>query len=438
MVASFREIYINPYLIFERLNKDYYVVVNPLKKHTVRLLTTAQVKLLNLLKDNIDNDLINHIFTHDNFKVFYNLMECDGFVGNKPILPSIDSYKSNWLNLWVHLTDSCNLRCKYCYIQTKDSNSVMSEAIMQTLISKILQTVLEENTKVVNIRFSGGEAFLYYKKTINFIHELREKLSILNCKLYITFLTNLTILNDEILSFIKKENISISASIDGIGDYNDKNRIFANGSGTYKIIEQNISTLVSNGIYPNLMTVVTNQSMDGLPLMTLYAIKHNLNIRYSIVYHEDFDYEKALKIFKKCYSYFKMAIKNGYKFRDKHRLCDLKFSNFSDRACSSGRDNAAIYTNGQIYFCHQEVGIKKSIGSIFDKENILSIIRNGDLYKDTPINPECTVCNYRFICSSGCPISRENGKSKSCNFYQQIIPTIFNLIGYEKLLLLDK
>lgn len=438
MVESFSNIYNNPHLIFEKLNEDYCVVINPLKKNAVRLLTNAQVKLLNLLNNNIDDDLMNHILVHNNFREFYNLMEYDGFISNKEILDSINPYKSEWLNLWVHLTDSCNLRCKYCYILTKDSNNVMSDVIMQTLTSKILQTVLEENTKVVNIRFSGGEAFLYYRNTISFIRKLRKELSVLNCNLYITFLTNLTILNDEIISFIKKENISISVSIDGIGDFNDKNRVFANGSGTYKIIKQNISTLVTNGIYPNLMTVVTNQSIEGLPLITLYAINNNLNIRFSIVYHEDFDYDYALNVFKKCYSYFKTAIKNGYKFKDKHRLCDLKFSKFSDRACSSGRDNAAIYTDGQIYFCHQEVGVKKSIGSIFDKENILTTIKKGDTYQNTPINIECKACKYKFICSSGCPMSRENGKSKSCNFYKQIIPTIFNLIGYEKLMLLDK
>jgi uncharacterized protein len=308
----------------------------------------------------------------------------------------------------------------------------MPDDVIVALSGKIVQTVIENNLKKVILRLSGGEPFLNYKIWDAHFVNLKGKLLALNCELKIIFLTNFTLINNEIIEFIIKHGIFISGSIDGIGKYNDQTRIFKNGIGAFDNINKGIKKLMGAGITPFLMTVVSNNNLNGLPEFTEFVIRENLSMRFSIVQHEKFNYEKALPVFQKCYALFEKAIENGYAFSSKHKFCDLHFIDFHDRTCSCGRNAGTIYTNGDIYFCQQQIGVETKLGTVFDSQNLIKIIGSGDNYNGI-IGKECLSCQYQYICSGGCPLSRVNGKSESCDFYHEIIPMIYRLIGLERL-----
>lgn len=215
---------------------------------------------------------------------------------------------NDFVSLWIHTTDNCNLRCRYCYIGTKDSNIKMNETVIQELCEKIRESAVCNKFKYVRLKLSGGEPFLNYRIWDCFLSKLRDNLSVIGCSLKITFLTNLTLLDDNILMFIKKHNISVSVSLDGIGKYNDNNRITKQGIGTFETIDINIEKLLCNKISPFINTVVTDKNIEGLPDLTKYVIQKNLSIRFSIVQDENFNYQKAMTFFFQCYKLFEEAI----------------------------------------------------------------------------------------------------------------------------------
>jgi len=425
-------IYKNPYTFFIPINDRYVLAVNPTQRDSVRLFNISQYELLKA----IDNtEITQHIADNQNnehLQKFLGIILQDGFVNTTNIFefPKFSSPQS--LSLWIHTTDACNLRCKYCYIHTKDTNINMSEDVIEALSNKIVQTVVENNLKRVILRLSGGEPFLNYKIWDIYFVNLKEKLLKHDCELRIVFLTNFTLITNEIIEFIKKHNISISGSIDGIGKYNDQTRVFKNGVGAFNNIDKGIKKLLDASITPFLMTVVSNNNLEGLPKFTEFVISENLSMRFSIVQHDSFNYEKALPIFQECYVLFEKAIENGYAFSKKHKLCDLHLTEFHDRTCSCGRNAGTIYTNGDIYFCQQQVGGLAKLGNVFDSQNLINTIVSGDNYNGN-LNEECFSCQYQYICSGGCPLARVNDKSESCDFYHKIIPTVYRLIGLERL-----
>lgn len=80
-------------------------------------------------------------------------------------------------------------------------------------------------------------------------------------------------------------------------------RPFSNGRGSFDIILNNIKRLVGNGITPHVMTVASNDNLDGLFDFTVFLVKNNFTFRYSIVQSNDFNYQKAIAVFDKIYSF---------------------------------------------------------------------------------------------------------------------------------------
>ncbi len=431
-------VYKNPNILILPNDDNFWTVVNPYIHDGLKVINSSQLDFLNKVDNKKD---IRQLANDCNL----NISEANELIKsfeNKRIISNKDSFVSEirsnlqpkTLNLWVHTTDKCNQRCNYCYISTIQSSNGMTEDTINQLETKLLQTVRELDLKSIKLRLSGGEPLLQFNKWKKFIIRLRKKLSTNNCLFSVVFLTNLTILNDEIISFAKKYNINFGVSLDGFGKYHDFNRKFIDKSGTFETVKNNINKLIDNGIIPSISTVVSQDNMDGLPILTKYLINLNVHFRYSIVHGEYLDRDKLSNILSECYNIMEKAIYlKKFEFTKKHKLCDLKPLSIFFQTCSSGHSGAAIYVDGGIYFCHVKFGGNSLIGSIYNEDNLLKIIQGkySDFIEDLV---ECKECLYKYVCTGGCPVYRENGKDLSCEIYKRFIPRIYELIGKERLL----
>ncbi|MDK2878710.1 MAG: uncharacterized protein PWR06_1426 [Thermoanaerobacteraceae bacterium] len=71
-------------------------------------------------------------------------------------------------------------------------------------------------------------------------------------------------------------------------------------------------------------------------------------------------------------------------------------------ACGAGREYLTVTPSGDIYPCHQFVGLDEFImGNVFEKKLNESIVER---FKNTHVfaKPECSSCWARFYCSGGC------------------------------------
>ncbi|WP_234673271.1 radical SAM protein [Dyadobacter sp. CY261] len=193
------------------------------------------------------------------------------------------------LNFWIHTTNACNLSCGYCYISTLNTGKAMSERVRTRLIDKLVRTVEKWQIKQVKFRLAGGEPLSQFRSWEAFIPEATTALAEVGCQFDCAFLTNLTILNDEILTFSKRHRITYGVSLDGMGNAHDATRKFRSGEGSFQVVDANIDKLIASGIPVSVNTVVSNQNLKGLGDLTRYLIELNIPFRYSIVKGENVD-----------------------------------------------------------------------------------------------------------------------------------------------------
>lgn len=149
--------------------------------------------------------------------------------------------------LRLNVTEQCNLNCSYCYekvskVYTK--KRIMSWEIAKKSLEEFFCLVSMHKHKEVGIRFFGGEPLLNWsliKQCIEYIKE--KKPQSLNVKYKIN--TNGTLLTEDIIKTLQRNNVFITISLDGVKKYHDKARIFNNGRGSFEIIDRNINILIA-------------------------------------------------------------------------------------------------------------------------------------------------------------------------------------------------
>lgn len=430
----------SPQLLLQPLDEEHFYVVNCSYPNSLRILTRAQYAILCAIDGQTNTiELSNLLGVQTSALESYLRMlktteivrfDTDFSLPQKPAIPES-------LNFWIHTTNRCNLSCSYCYISTLHTPGGMSEQTKQQLLNKLIETVKKRYIRHIKFRLAGGEPLTQFKSWKGFIPQAKEALKTLGCKLEIAFITNLTILTDEIIAFSKEHNISYGVSLDGLGQTHDASRKFHNGVGSFESVEQNIRTIITHGLPLSVNTVVNNLNLEGLPDLTRYLIALDVPFRYSIVKGEAIDAEKLEKYLSASYIIMEEAIQTGWSFSNRHQFCDLKTNELGFQTCASGFSGGAIYIDGTLNYCHVHAGdTTQPAHSIFEEGlDLVDMIQQGSHYEEIKSN-DCFLCKYKAVCTSGCPIYRVNGKDPQCSLYHTFIPRIYELQARERLKLL--
>ena len=185
------------------------------------------------------------------------------------------------------------------------------------------------------------------------------------------------------------------------------------------------------------MTVVSEKNLDGLVDLTRYLVDKKLKFRYSFVQDEELNLQKLSTVLAGCYDVMEKAIEHlDYPFSQLHSLCDIQFNSVSFTTCSNGFSTAALYPDGNIFFCQKNFGLDSPCGSIFEEEDLISIIQRKTYYNNLPTDCEC--CDYRYHCMGGCPLERGNNKDPHCDIYKRFFPVYYKLLGKERLMKIKK
>ncbi len=167
----------------------------------------------------------------------------------------------------LEVTESCNLRCKYCFNTIGDGNRVHTSRQMDeetafaaidyyfkcftAKLSQIKDTDRKDYLKKMKPVFSlwGGEPFLNFKliqKAKAYFDSLPWKDFCVDAEdIICSIVTNFTIFNDEILDFLVRNKILLSVSFDGSRYAHDMNRVFADGHGSFDIVKSHLDKLYS-------------------------------------------------------------------------------------------------------------------------------------------------------------------------------------------------
>ena len=321
----------------------------------------------------------------------------------------------------LHVSHDCNLRCKYCFAETGDFGTGRKIMTPETG-RKAIDFLIEKSAGRQNLEldFFGGEPLMAWetvKATVDYARSI-EKEHGKNFRFTIT--TNGMLLDDEKIEYINREMSNCVLSLDGRKEVNDNIRITPNNKGCYDII------------MPKYKKLVEGRTQEG---RTDYYVrgtftKHNLDFVNDVLHiaeqgfyqlsvepvtaPEEMDYaitEKDLPVIFKEYDrlYDIMADsveKTGKKpFNFFHFMIDLQQGPCAIkrlRGCGCGPEYGAVTPDGDVYPCHQFVGIDEwKMGTIYDGEidqDIANYFAKTHIYS----KEGCSDCWARFYCSGGC------------------------------------
>lgn len=430
----------SPHLLVRAIDEGHFYAVNCAYPHSLRILTDAQQEIIRQIDNQTNTSAIADKLSIpvDVIEQFLALLAQtemirfdDGFTQpQKPAAPQS-------LNFWIHTTNRCNLTCGYCYISTLNTTGGMQDATKRQLLQKLVETVKKRKLTSIKFRLAGGEPLTQFKAWKGFIAEARQTLNELGCELHCSFITNLTILTDEIIAFSKAYNISYGVSIDGLESHHNATRTFRSGAGSFKTVDANLHQLLAHHIPVSTSTVVNNTNLAGLPDLTQYLIDLDIPFRYSIVKGEGIDGERLDHYLSASYGIMSEAIQTGWRFSNRHQFCDLKPNELGFQTCASGFSGGAIYVDGTVNYCHVHFGdTSKQAHSLFDDEqDLVDMVEQTGHYEGMK-SQDCQSCRYKSVCTSGCPVYRVDGKDPQCSLYHKFIPLIYELQAKERLKLL--
>lgn len=117
----------------------------------------------------------------------------------------------------------CNSSCIYCQVARKNRDD--HSADMTKLTAKnIVKTIFQSPSPCIKIEFQGGDPSTDFEMVKYIIEEAEWQNLFKKKELDFVICTNLTLLNEKMVQYLKKHNCMISTSLDGPKDLHDTNR----------------------------------------------------------------------------------------------------------------------------------------------------------------------------------------------------------------------
>lgn len=327
--------------------------------------------------------------------------------------------KSPVKSMCLNVSHDCNLRCEYCFAQTGDfggERCVMSPEIGRRAIDFLIER--SENRENIELDFFGGEPLMAWdtvKETVNYARSVEKRHG---KRFRFTITTNGVLLDDEKIDYINREMSNVVLSLDGRRGVTDRIRKTLSGKSAYDVIVPKFQKLVK-------------QRMSGENANKDYYVratftKYNLDFTEDVLHLRELGFEQlsaepVVTDEKEPYALTKADLPRIFEEYD--RLCEVmanrtenKFNFFHFmvdldqgpcaikrlRGCGCGNDYVAVDPHGNIFPCHQFVGIEEwKMGNLNDgtfNDEIKSYFAKTHLYSKRG----CAGCWAKFYCSGGC------------------------------------
>lgn len=166
----------------------------------------------------------------------------------------------------VVVTLRCNQRCHYCHASSQDPEDRRWDMDQKTA-RKVVEKIMATPSPVVKIEFQGGEALLNLPVVKTIVREARRLNRTRQKDLSLVICTNLTLMDDATLAYLKKEGISVSTSLDGPRDLHDRHRVLRRGGGSYDLFLRNLERTrqVLGHEQVSALATLTRESLARLP-----------------------------------------------------------------------------------------------------------------------------------------------------------------------------
>ncbi|GHO92586.1 hypothetical protein KSF_026340 [Reticulibacter mediterranei] len=342
------------------------------------------------------------------------------------------------LTAWIHITNDCNLRCDYCYLDKTRED--LPEDVGRRAIDAVFRSALKHHIRSVKLKYAGGEASLHMK-ALTTLHDYATRMAQEHdIKLEAVLLTNGVVLSQRTINNLKERHIAVSISLDGLGLYNDSQRSFINGHGSSYYVLRTINRLLTNGVKPHISITVSQRNLDGLPELLNYVLEHELT--FSLNYYRENECSAHIDDLRFADAQIIAAMRSVFKVIEDNLPRRSLLSCLLDKArlhaphthtCGVGKNYLVIDQRGGVAKCQAD--IRHTVATI-DLADPLQAIRDDRTgVQGLPVDQKegCQTCTWRYWCTGGCPLltykvtGRYDVQSPNCSIYKALFPDVLQL-----------
>jgi len=450
---NFKKFY-NDYLLTNDLGK--YTFIN--KKDFISLVHNEKVSKKAML------ELECNQFVYENEK--------ETFIDyTSQMLKKYKSYldTSTVLHIFV-VSKTCNYNCIYC--QAGNLNYKDEYFMTEETAKKAVDIAFESPSKILNFEFQGGEPLTNFKIIKYIVEYSKEKNNLVHAnekkEIIYNIVSNLSLLNDEIIDFIKANDIYVCTSIDGDKELQNKNRPFKNGD-SYDATINSLKRLQENKINASALVTTTKYSLNKSKEIVDEYVKLGIdricirpltNLGKAYQNWKDISYtaEEFVEFYKQTLKYIIELNKKGIYLQEGMASIFLsKILNNDDvnymelrSPCGAAIGQMAYYYDGNIYTCDEarmlaEMGDNKFLLGNVHSNKYKDLIKNScteEVCKASCLECSaiCHSCVYMPYCGT-CPIlnyaqtGNINLQSKNdfkCKINKGILDTLFSYIKNDR------
>jgi uncharacterized protein len=344
------------------------------------------------------------------------------------------------LTAWLHVTNACNLRCPYCYVNK--SAEGMDVSVGRAAVEAVIRSAVTHGFPAVKLKYAGGEASLDHRLLVSLHAHARALAADRGLQLYATLLSNGVALPRALVEILKAEGIRVMISLDGLGSQHDAQRPFANGKPSFHFVQRTIAQLMEQGHAPHLSVTITNRNAGGVAEVVRFALERELT--FSLNFFRDNDRAASFPDLRFEEQVMISALLDAFgvieeflprwsvlgSILDRGQLLQPR-----QRSCGVGQDYVVIDQRGGVAKCHME--IERTLGDIFSDDPLQLVQRDKSTALNLAVEEKegCRDCTWRYWCSGGCSVAtfratgRYDIKSPNCNIYKAIYPQALRLEG---------
>ncbi|WP_069997360.1 thioether cross-link-forming SCIFF peptide maturase [Cellulosilyticum sp. I15G10I2] len=347
------------------------------------------------------------LYTKDSYEQFV-----PAFLEREPVVKA----------LCLHVAHDCNLACKYCFAgegEYHGERGMMSLEVGKKAVDFIIENSKHRNN--IEIDFFGGEPLMNFEVVKGVVEYARLREKETGKHFRFTMTTNGVLLNDEIIEYLNENMYNVVLSLDGRPEVNDLMRPTPNGKGSYEIILPKFKKLVEKrkGKQYYVRGTYTHHNLDfaedvkhiteaGFKEVSIEPVVAPTSMHYAL---QEADVERICSEYEVLAKHMLNLARSGESFNFFHFMINLEDGPCVHKrlaGCGAGTEYLAVTPNGDLYPCHQFVGLPEfKMGHVADGVTALDLrakFEKCNVYsKDA-----CKKCWAKLHCSGGCAANSYN------------------------------
>lgn len=318
--------------------------------------------------------------------------------------------------LCLHIAHDCNLKCRYCFAgegEYHGDRSMMSAEVGKKAIDFLIAH--SGNRHNLEIDFFGGEPLMnldVVKEIVTYARGLEKEN---NKNFRFTMTTNGVLLNDENIKYFNETMHNVVLSIDGRKEINDRMRPTPNGKSSYDLIVDKFKKVAESRNQTDYYVrgTFTSENLDFSE-----DVLHMADLGFKqiscepVVTTDDMPYALKEEHLPQLFAEYEKLAEEMHKRRNEgkgfnffHFMIDLNQGPCVTKrlsGCGAGCEYMAVTPWGDLYPCHQFVGIDEfKMGDVdhgIENDNKLKMFKGTNVYTKN----DCKDCWAKFYCSGGC------------------------------------